>query len=78
MKLKTLTARERKRALAARDRKLLAIAKDLLGLETLRTRNSDAKDFHEHSVWCVKAALEEAFAAGTKVGFDFAQKGGVL
>ncbi|WP_323034907.1 DUF6900 domain-containing protein [Pararhodobacter sp.] len=33
-------------------------------LETLETRNSDSLDFHEVAVWSIRAALEEAFAAG--------------
>jgi hypothetical protein len=77
LKTRTLTALGRKQALARRDRKLLAIARSVLDLKTLTARNSDSLDFHEHSVWCVKAALEEAFAAGAQAGFDFAQKGQV-
>lgn len=33
-------------------------------IDTLATRNSDALDFHEIAVWQLKAALEDAFAAG--------------
>ena len=36
----------------------------LLVDETLETRNSDSLDFHDCSVWGIKAALEEAFRAG--------------
>lgn len=46
------------------DALLTAIAKEHLHLETLETRNSDSLDFHEVSVWGVKAALEAAFEAG--------------
>lgn len=74
LKTRTLTALGRKQALARRDRKLLAIARRVLAVKTLATRNSDALDFHDLSVWFIKAALEEAFAAGAQEGFDFAQK----
>lgn len=40
------------------------IAQKLLRMETLETRNSDSLDFHEVSVWEIKAALEAAFRAG--------------
>ena len=48
------------------ERILLDIAQRRLHLETLETRRSDSLDFHEVSVWGVKAALEEAFAAGKR------------
>jgi hypothetical protein len=41
------------------------IARRLLRLETLETRNADRLDFHEVAVWEVKAALLEAFRAST-------------
>ena len=40
------------------------IAKRHLLVETLETRNSDSQDFYDVAVWCMKAALEEAFEAG--------------
>jgi hypothetical protein len=40
------------------------IAKEILGLETLDTRNSDSLDFSEQAVWTLRAALEAAYAAG--------------
>ena len=40
------------------------IAAEGLGLETLETRKSDRLDFHDMSVWQIKRALEEAYAAG--------------
>jgi len=43
------------------------IAKKELGLLTLDTRNSDALDFHDLSVWSIKAALEKAYEAGKNV-----------
>lgn len=42
------------------DPKLEAIAKKHLSVETLKTRNSDSHDFHEHAPWTLKAALHEA------------------
>jgi len=43
---------------------LLEIAAKHFHLETLETRNSDSLDFHDVSVWSIRAALEAAFAAG--------------
>lgn len=43
---------------------LQEIARDVLGLETLETRNSDRLDFTELSVWQIRAALEAAYVAG--------------
>ena len=42
------------------------IAKKHLGLETLKTRNSDSLDFSDQAVWQIKAALQAAFEAGRK------------
>jgi len=47
-----------------RDRRLTAIAREHLGIETLETRRSDSLDFREVSVWGVLAALRDAYAAG--------------
>ena len=44
------------------------IAKDVLGLKTLKTRNSDSLDFSDQSVWAIKEALEKAYDAGRKAG----------
>ena len=44
------------------------IAKDNIGLETLKTRNSDDLDFHDVAVWSIKKALQDAFIAGMTVG----------
>ncbi|TNC93514.1 MAG: hypothetical protein FD119_3943 [Stygiobacter sp.] len=49
-----------------RDQALTEIATQILNLETLDTRNSDRLDFHELSVWGIKAALEAAYTAGQK------------
>ena len=48
--------------------KLEAIARDHLHLVTLAPRNSDSLDFHDVSVWGVRAALEAAYKAGFKAG----------
>lgn len=40
------------------------IARQHLGLCTLETRDSDAKDFSDQAVWRLKAALEAAYQAG--------------
>jgi hypothetical protein len=41
------------------------IARRVLALESLETRNSDALDFHEIAIWKVREALEAAYEAGT-------------
>lgn len=33
-------------------------------IETLETRNCDRLDFHDVAVWAIRAALNEAYAAG--------------
>tara|TARA_R110000803_G_scaffold149611_4_gene215038 strand:+ start:392 stop:553 length:162 start_codon:yes stop_codon:yes gene_type:complete len=43
-----------------------AIAKKHLHIETLDTRNSDALDFYELSVWQIEAALAAAYEAGAE------------
>jgi len=40
------------------------IAARILKVDTLETHNSDALDFHELSVWRIRAALEAAYRAG--------------
>jgi len=40
------------------------IARDVLEIETLDERKSDRLDFHEVSVWQLRAALNAAYAAG--------------
>jgi hypothetical protein len=40
------------------------IAKKVLGVKTLRTRNSDELDFYDLAVWKIKDALVKAFEAG--------------
>jgi hypothetical protein len=51
------------------------IAKKHLGIDTLKTLNSDSLDFHELSVASIKGALETAFKAGCEVGLNLNQKG---
>ena len=50
------------------DTLLTLIAQKHLGIETLKTRNSDRLDFHDTAVWCLKDALEAAFKAGVELG----------
>lgn len=52
------------RAMEARDAALLSIAQNRLEVETLKDRRSDALDFHNVSVWQLRAALNDAFEAG--------------
>lgn len=40
------------------------VAKEELFIETLKTQNSDSLDFHEVSVWGIKAAFERIYEAG--------------
>lgn len=42
--------------------------KNFTNVQTLKTRNSDELDFHDVSVWEIKAALEDAFIAGMTTG----------
>jgi len=46
------------------DQMLAAIAREALGLKTLKTRNAGHLDFHELAVWQVRKALRMAYAAG--------------
>jgi len=47
---------------------LSLIAQKHLGIETLKTRNSDQLDFHDISVGAIESALHAAFMAGYEVG----------
>ncbi len=47
-----------------RDNAIERIAREVLALETLDTRNMDSLDFHDLSVWVLKEALERAYEAG--------------
>ena len=42
------------------------IAQQHLFIDTLETQSSDRLDFHDVSVWAVKAALQTAYEAGLK------------
>ncbi len=46
------------------------IARDILGIETLETRNADTLDFHELSVWQIRQALLAAYQAGRRAAAD--------
>lgn len=46
------------------DESLADIARRVLNIPTLETRNMDGLDFREVAVWQVRAALEEAWRAG--------------
>lgn len=46
------------------EKKLEKIAKDVLFVETLETRNSDGLDFYDISVWGLKEALLQAYKLG--------------
>lgn len=38
------------------------IAKEVLGIETLETRNSDSLDFYDVSVWSIKELMYRVYA----------------
>jgi hypothetical protein len=47
---------------------LTQIAQQHFDIETLETRRSDRLDFHDLSVWSIKAALAAAYQAGIEQG----------
>lgn len=47
---------------------LADIAQQHFDIETLETRNSDRLDFHDVSVWSIKAALSESYERGYEKG----------
>jgi len=49
---------------AAPESLILDVARRHFFVETPETRNSDGLDFHEVAVWAMRAALQEASAAG--------------
>jgi hypothetical protein len=53
-------------SVSTQDELLQAIAKQVLGFETLKTRNSDELDFRDVAVWRIREALEQAYAAGER------------
>lgn len=50
--------------MTTREQAIEDIAKRHLLVDTLETRNEDGLDFYEVAVWCIKAALQEAYEAG--------------
>ena len=55
------------------DKALEKIAQDELRIETLEQRMMDSLDFHEVSVWELKAALMAAYKLGTQEGTAHAE-----
>ena len=55
--------------MTSRDTVIAEIAKRHLLIDTLETRNSDSEDFYEVAVWCIKAALLEAYVDIMKLRF---------
>ena len=45
-----------------------AIARNVLGLETIETRNSDSLDFHDLAIGSIRDALIAAYKAGVADG----------
>ncbi len=67
--VRSLVTRQRRieKALAGnQDATIRLIASDVLGIETLDTRNSDGLDFHDLAVCQVRKALEAAYEAGRR------------
>lgn len=52
------------------------IAREILGVETLETRNRDSLDFHDLPVWLIKNALEAAYLAGARSRHKVHEDGG--
>lgn len=55
------------------DQLLTDIAKQYISLYTLEPQNRDSLDFHDVSVWSLKAALEAAYNAGFDAGANQAK-----
>ena len=47
-----------------REEEIESIARRILKIGTLETRNSDALDFHDLAVWNIREALDAAYEAG--------------
>ena len=71
---KTTSQTTRRHTTQPLDVLLTRIAKEHLFIDTLETQNSDSLDFHDVSVWGVKAALITAYQAGLAAGQKAAQK----
>jgi len=54
--------------MSTKDEALKSIAKDVLNIDQLETRNSDSLDFHSLAVWSIKEALEKAYELGCHAG----------
>lgn len=52
--------------MSAKEQAIAKIAKEVLWLETLKTRNSDSLDFYDLSVWGIREALDRAYEEGAK------------
>ena len=50
---------------------VLDIAAGEVGLQTMQTRNSDEKDFHELAIWQIRDALFAAYRAGFEAGRQY-------
>lgn len=48
-----------------------SIAQKTLGIETLKSRNSDSLDFYDLGVGCIKDALELAYKTGMDAGLSY-------
>jgi len=48
------------------EKDLEKIAKQHLGIDTLKTRHSDRLDFHDIAVWSILEALKAAYELGKK------------
>ena len=47
-----------------REQTVARIAKEVLMVETIETRNSDRLDFYDVAIWQIEAALTRAYEAG--------------
>jgi len=48
----------------SKDKAIEKIARKILAIQDLKTRNRDALDFHEVGVWSLRDALDAAYEAG--------------
>lgn len=48
------------------EQEIADIARRILRIKTLETRNSDSLDFHEMAVWTIQEALDAAYKAGRR------------
>ncbi len=60
------------------DQILTAIAREHLGIATLKTRRSDRLDFHDVSVWGVKNALWHSYQAGVNAWAQSGDQAAIL